>query len=123
HVFGLRPGKNEFNVSDLPKFNESDLSNFIDWMSDNARQVDADEVNNRLHTCPPVLEHDEKVMMAFRSGRDTDVITTHRTLKVDKQGLTGKKVCYFSVPLKYVTVLSVETAGLVDLDNEVRLFV
>ena len=37
---------------------------------------------------------------------------------VDKQGLTGSKVEYHSVPYRSITHLSIETAGTFDLDAE-----
>ena len=37
---------------------------------------------------------------------------------VDKQGVTGRKVQYHSVPYKSITHFSVETAGTFDLDAE-----
>jgi hypothetical protein len=40
---------------------------------------------------------------------------------VDKQGFTGNKVEYHSLPYKNITHFSVETAGHFDLDAELKL--
>jgi Bacterial PH domain len=40
---------------------------------------------------------------------------------VDKQGLTGNKVEYHSLPYKNITHFSVETAGHFDLDTELKI--
>lgn len=42
---------------------------------------------------------------------------------VDKQGLTGKKVEYHSIPYSKVTHFSVETAGHLDLDAELKIWI
>ena len=45
-----------------------------------------------------VLLADETVLSAFRTIRDTVFLTNLRFVKVDVQGLTGKKVDITSVP-------------------------
>ena len=44
-----------------------------------------------------------------------------RILIADKQGLTGKKVEYCSIPYKSVVTYAIETAGTFDLDAEIKL--
>jgi hypothetical protein len=42
---------------------------------------------------------------------------------VDKQGMTGKKVEYHSIPYRSITHFSIETAGSFDLDAELKIWV
>ena len=48
------------------------------------------------------------------------MFTDRRVVLVDKQGVTGKKREYLTLPYKQVTRFSVETAGRVDLDCDVK---
>jgi hypothetical protein len=51
------------------------------------------------------------------------VFTSKRLIIVDKQGVTGKKTDYHSIPYKTITHFSVETAGTFDLDAELNIWV
>ena len=55
--------------------------------------------------------------------RDVYIFTTKRLILVDKQGLTGRKVEYLSVPYRAITRFSVETAGHFDLDAELKIWI
>lgn len=44
-----------------------------------------------------ILMTDEKVEMAFKCGRDSFIMTNKRILKIDVQGVTGKKVEYMTI--------------------------
>lgn len=39
----------------------------------------------------------------------------------DKQGITGKKIEYFSLPFRNIVTYALETAGTFDLDSEIKL--
>ena len=62
---------------------QSTVGNVIDWLGDNAQQVDAQTVEQRFKTEFPILLQDETVELAFRSGRDTIAFTSRRVLFVD----------------------------------------
>lgn len=64
---------------------------------------------------------DEKVIQAFKTVRDQVVFTNKRVLTANVQGLTGKKVSYFSYPYSKVQYFGVETAGVLDIDSELVL--
>ena len=55
--------------------------------------------------------------------RDLFVFTNKRLILVDKQGLTGNKVEYHSLPYRTITHSSVETAGHFDLDAELKVWI
>lgn len=42
---------------------------------------------------------------------------------VDKQGVTGKKIEYHSIPYRSITHFSIETAGNFDLDAELKIWI
>lgn len=65
----------------------------------------------------------EKVDLAFKLVRDLIVFTDHRLIIIDKQGLTGKKVQYKSLPYKSISHFSIETTGHFDLDAELSLWI
>ena len=86
----------------------------------NASQKDADAVERDLAN---ILIDGEQVKMAFSLVRDLIVFTEYRLVLVDKQGLTGKKVSYRSIPYRSVSRFSVETSGNFDLDAELKIWV
>ncbi|MFG2498469.1 PH domain-containing protein [Streptomyces sp. NPDC048441] len=70
-----------------------------------------------------LLGNGEQVQAAFLLIRDTMIFTDRRLVLVDKQGITGKKVEYHSVPYRSITHFSVETAGHFDLDAELKIWI
>lgn len=64
----------------------------------------------------------EQVIACFKGLRDGVVFTTKRVIAFNVQGITGKKTDYTSLPYKRVQAFSVETAGMVDLDSELHLW-
>jgi hypothetical protein len=61
--------------------------------------------------------------MAFQGHRDVTLFTTKRLITIDKQGLFGKKIEYFSVPWEKFVAFGVRSAGwMIDFDSEVILY-
>lgn len=99
------------------------IGNAIDWLGDNAQQVNAKEVENTFKTEFPILLDDEVVEIAFKSGRDTKCFTNRRILFVDVKGLVGKKIDFLTIPYSSIHGYYVQTAGaLLDRDTELRLY-
>ncbi|MET9990027.1 PH domain-containing protein [Streptomyces mutabilis] len=69
-----------------------------------------------------LLGHGEQIHAAYLLIRDTILFTDRRLILVDKQGITGKKTEYHSVPYRSITHFSVETAGHFDLDAELKIW-
>ena len=67
------------------------------------------------------ISKNEDVAFCVKTVRDVAVFTNKRILVVDKQGLTGKKKEYYSIPYKKIIVYSIETAGMLDLNSEIKL--
>ena len=56
-------------------------------------------------------------------SRDITLFTTKRLITIDKKGLIGKKVEYFSMPWEKFVAFGVRSAGaLIDFDTEVLLY-
>ena len=70
----------------------------------------------------PLLAQGEALQRAFGFVRDLIVFTDRRMIMVDKQGVTGSKVQYLSIPYRSVVMFSVETAGHFDMDSELRIW-
>lgn len=86
----------------------------------NASEVDARELQRDLDK---LLIEGEQVVRAFRIVRDLFIFTDRRLVLVDKQGLTGKKVEYHSIPYRSISHFSVETAGHFDMDSELKIYI
>jgi hypothetical protein len=86
----------------------------------NASGVDTKAMHQQL---APILAEGEVVELGFQLIRDQFVFTDKRLILIDKQGLTGKKVEYLSIPYKSITRFAVETAGHFDLDAELKLWI
>ena len=70
----------------------------------------------------PLLLQNEQVIGAYRAMRDYVVFTDMRVISVNVQGITGMKKDFTSLPYAKVTVFSVETAGMLDIDSELELY-
>lgn len=86
----------------------------------NATQVALPDVQREY---AQILAPQEKIERAYKLVRDMFIFTDKRLILVDKQGVTGKKTEYHSIPYKSITHYSVETAGHFDLDAELCLYV
>ena len=86
----------------------------------NASEVDGDKLQKEL---ADVLVAGESVDSAYKVLRDTFVFTNKRLILIDRQGLTGKKVEYLSVPYKSMVSFAVETAGTFDMDSELKIWI
>jgi hypothetical protein len=71
----------------------------------------------------PLLAPGEALQRAFGLVRDLIVFTDRRLIFVNKQGVTGSKVEYLSVPYRSIVMFSIETAGHFDLEAELRIWV
>ncbi|MEY8699668.1 PH domain-containing protein [Streptococcus ferus] len=86
----------------------------------NASQKDVEKVERQLEA---ILIPDERVELAFSLVRDLIVFTEYRLILVDKQGMTGKKTSYKSLPYGSISRFTVETSGHFDLDAELKIWI
>lgn len=91
----------------------------LDGLLGNASKIDPGKIQGEFQQ---VLAPGEVVEHAYQLIRDYFVFTDKRLVLVDKQGFTGTKVEYHSIPYKSITHFSVETAGSFDLDAELKIW-
>lgn len=70
-----------------------------------------------------ILSPGETIEQAYQLYRDVLVFTGKRLIIVDYQGVTGKKTEYRSLPYTGIVSFAIETAGRMDLDSELKLFI
>jgi hypothetical protein len=93
---------------------------FLDGLIGNASEIDKSEIEGDFGQ---VLATGEQIEKAYLLIRDLFIFTNKRLVLVDKQGITGNKVEYHSLPYKNITHFSVETAGHFDLDAELKIWI
>ena len=85
----------------------------------NASKIDAEKANSDYGK---ILGNGEQIEHAYQLVRDAILFTNRRLILIDKQGLTGKKIEYLSIPYKSVVRFAVESAGHFDLEAELKLW-
>ena len=85
-----------------------------------SHEVDPAEIKEKYGS---LLLPDEDVLTAFKAVRDTVFLTTHRFVLIDVQGITGSKVGVQSIPYRSIVRFSVESAGTLDLDSDLNIWV
>jgi len=86
----------------------------------NASEVNTKELQKDLDA---ILTEGEQLVKGFRIVRDLFIFTDKRLILIDKQGLTGRKAEYHSIPYKSISHFSVETAGTFDMDAEMKIYI
>lgn len=86
----------------------------------NAGEVNAEKLKK---TFEPLLIEGEDIEMGFKLIRDTFLFTNRRLILVNKQGITGSKTEYKSIPYTSISRFSVETAGTFELDAELKIWI
>ncbi|HKL40936.1 MAG TPA: PH domain-containing protein [Cryomorphaceae bacterium] len=86
----------------------------------NASEVSSEKLGEKYGQ---LLIQGEEIELGFKLIRDTYIFTTKRLILIDKQGLTGSKVEYMSLPYKSISRFSLETTGTFDLDAELKIWI
>ena len=86
----------------------------------NATEANAKELQKDLEA---TIVDGETVGKSFRILRDLFIFTDKRLILIDKQGFTGKKAEYHSIPYKSISHFSVETTGTFDMDAEMKIYI
>lgn len=92
----------------------------FDGLIGNASEITIEEVQKEFVN---ILSPGESIEKAYKLIRDLFIFTNKRLILVDKQGVTGKKTEYHSIPYKSITHFSIETAGHFDLDAELKIWI
>ena len=85
----------------------------------NASEVNQQDVQKEF---APMLIEGESIEKAFRMIKDMFVFTNKRLILVEKQ-LVGTKIDYVSIPYQNIIKFSKESAGIMDLDAELKIWV
>ena len=93
---------------------------FINHLLGNASEVNLSEIEKEF---PEILCDAEVLESAYQVFRDKWVFTNKRLIMLDVQGVSGSKREYHSIPYGSITQFSVETAGTLDDDCEMKLWV
>jgi hypothetical protein len=86
----------------------------------NASETDVEGIERDLEQ---ILAEGESVERAFALVRDLFIFTDRRFIMVDKQGMTGVKTEYHSIPYKAISHFSIETAGMMDMESELKIWI
>lgn len=92
----------------------------LDALMGNASEIDPAKMQTAF---AQILIPGERIEKAYQLIRDTILFTDKRMVVVDKQGMTGKKISYHSIPYRSVTRFTIETAGHFDLDAELKVWI
>ena len=86
----------------------------------NASEVNLESLQEEYEN---ILAGSERIEKAYRLVRDLFIFTDKRLILVDKQGMTGKKTEYHSIPYRSITHFSIETTGHFDLEAELKIWI
>ena len=65
----------------------------------------------------------ETIGAAYKLVRDYIIFTDKRLILIDVQGLTGTKIDIKSIPYEKIVAFSITTAGILDLNAELKIWV
>lgn len=88
-------------------------------MLGHASEVSIEKITKEFQ---PILLDDEHIERAFKLIRDMLVFTNKRVIMVNKQGITGSKIEYQSIPYSSIKMFSKESAGMMDFDAELKIW-
>ena len=86
----------------------------------NSSEVSSESVINEF---APILIEGETIIKSYKLIRDMFVFTNKRLILVDKQGVTGSKVDFMTIPYKSINYFSKRSASLLDLDAEILIWI
>lgn len=92
----------------------------MDALMGNASEVDVAKV---AADYAQILAPGERFEKAYQLIRDMFLFTDRRLIFVNKQGITGSKIEYLSLPYRAIVRFAIETAGHFDRDAELKLWV
>ena len=84
----------------------------------NLKEIDSSKIRPEVKD---LMVEGESTVQCFMTIRDQVIFTNKRVFVVNVQGITGKKVSYFSYPYSKVVTYGIETAGFMDIDSELLI--
>ena len=114
-------GEKVGHITDDTEIADSNSSgSFLQGLAGHATSSNVQEAQE---TYGEMLVTGERVLAAYKWVRDEVVLTSHRIIYQDVQGLTGKKKSFLSIPYESIHKFSKESAGWLDWDAELRIWV
>ena len=97
--------------------------NKIDFKNKKILKLKRESAEDGNQVVGSLLIENEQVLASFSSMRDKLVFTNGRIIAVNVQGITGMKRDFTSIPYNRIQMYSVETAGTMDFDSELTVWV
>lgn len=94
----------------------------IDFKNGTFIKLKATGTFKNRETIEPLMVPGEEFIGEYQGIRDYVIFTNKRVISVNVQGMTGKKKDFTSMPYSKISVFSVETAGVLDLDSELEMY-
>ena len=85
----------------------------------NASEVNITDISKEFE---PFLIDGEHIEKAYKMIKDMFIFTNKRLILVEKQ-LVGTKVDYLTIPYSAIKKFSKESAGILDLDAELKIWI
>lgn len=95
----------------------------IDFTNKKLFKLSGENIEKGEKAVSDLLIPGEIVIDSYSSVRDRLVFTNKRLISINVQGMTGMKKDYTSIPYRHIQTFSIETAGLMDLDAELQIYV
>lgn len=95
----------------------------IDFQKSAIFKLEPVPIEQMLDPINKFLVDEESILSVFKTTRDQLVFTNKRIIAANVQGFTGKKIDYTSIPYSKIQTFSIETAGVMDRDCELELYV
>jgi hypothetical protein len=99
------------------------MSKKIDFINKKILKLKRESVENGYEVIKDLVIENEQVLVSFASLRDRVIFTNGRIIAVNVQGLTGTKKDFTSIPYNKIQMYSVETAGTIDFDSELTIWI
>ncbi|MCD0460929.1 PH domain-containing protein [Roseiconus lacunae] len=84
-----------------------------------ASEANLDKVEKLIDA---IIVDGETIEAGYQLIRDMIVLTNKRVIVIDRQGVTGRKTEFLSIPYRSIVRYSIETAGTFDLDADLKLW-
>ena len=94
----------------------------IDFSNKKVFKLNQENIQNGANMVSGLLVSNENVIGSYVSIRDRVVFTNKRIISINVQGITGSKKDFTSFPYNKIQFFSIETAGTMDIDSELELF-
>lgn len=97
--------------------------NMIDFQNKKLFKLVAEDLSKGEKIIGPYMVPGEEIIDSYVSIRDHLVFTNKRIVAVNVEGITGKKKDFSFIPYSCIQTFSLETAGVLDLDAHLHLYI